>query len=141
MHARLLLPLVSDFALSMNQFLSNLLAVLITYRDFNFEITTESPLFSFRSSCTLFIHGINDRSDDILTNVSQPFSRSSRFVTLDYPHIRWRFFFSNFHVFSLNKTHFHFHLFSLFFLVNQLCTLSFSQGIHLRKDTLQRPSC
>ena len=70
-----------------------LLAVLITYRNFNFEITTGSFLFSFRSSCTLFIHDISDRSDNILTNVSQPFSRSSRFVMLDYPHIRWRFFF------------------------------------------------
>ena len=112
-----------------------LLAVLITYRDFNFEITTESPLFSFRSSCTLFIHDINDKSDDILTNVSQPFSRSSRFVMLDYPHIRWRFFFSDFQVFSLNRIHFHFHL--LLFLVNRLYTPSFCQGIHLPKGTLQ----
>ena len=81
------------------------------------------------------IHGIND---DILANVSQPFSRSSSgFVLLDYRHIRWRFFFSNFQVFSLNRIHFHFHLFLLLFLVNRLYTPCFCQGIHLPKDTLQ----
>ena len=35
-----------------------LLAVLITYRNFNFEITTESSLLSFRNRCTFYIQDI-----------------------------------------------------------------------------------
>ena len=39
----------------------------------------------------------------ILTNVSQPFSRSSRFIRLDYRHIRWSFFFFRFPVFQFQQ--------------------------------------